>query len=433
MVDFANTPGSTHNEGAQAWRPAAARFAPYCWHHETGECGSCPLFDVPYGEQLATRYDAAAATLADVIPDEAWLPPVESPAVGIRNRAKMAVTGTIEQPKLGLTTGVDLCDCQIYLPALRDAFPAIKQFITLAKLQPYDLTPSSEKITPAKARSRGELKYVIVTAASSFDGAAGELMITFVLRSTADLARIKSKLPWLQKELPNLKVVSVNIHPEHKATIIGDKEIVLTEQNSLPMDLGIVKLNLGPVSFFQTNTYIAQKLYETAAEWVNQLESAGFESSPNGNSSNGVLRIWDLYCGVGGFALSLAGPHRKITGIELSPEAIANAKAAAAGINGVWFESQDATRFAVCAHKKRPDLVVVNPPRRGIGSELTKWLNDLYGIPYILYSSCNPITLATDLEKLSHYKVVKAQLFDMFPNTAHSEILTLLVHSRSLP
>jgi len=402
-----------------------------CQHHDAGECGSCPLFDVPYGEQLTARYDAAAATLADVIPCEAWLPPVESPAVGIRNRAKMAVTGTIEHPKLGLTTGIDLCDCQVYLPALRDTFPAIKQFITLAKLQPYDLTPSTEKITPAKARSRGELKYVIVTAAPSSnivppsDGEQGGLMITFVLRSTADLARIKSKLPWLQNELPNLKVVSVNIHPEHKATIIGDKEIVLTEQNSLPMDLGIVKLNLGPVSFFQTNTYIAQKLYETAANWVNEIESTANQNH------GGLFRVWDLYCGVGGFALSLASPHRKITGIELSPEAIANAKAAATRINGVWFESKDATQFAVWEHKKRPHLVVVNPPRRGIGSELTKWLNDPFGIPYILYSSCNPITLTTDLKNLSHYKVVKAQLFDMFPNTAHSEILTLLVHNRT--
>jgi len=379
---------------------------PYCIHHSAGECGSCPLFEVPYAQQLSARYDAAAATLAGVINREAWLAPVTSPVIGIRNRAKMAVTGTITEPHLGLTTGVDLCDCQVYLADLRRALPAIKQFITMAQLQPYDLTPSNEKITPAKARNRGELKYVILTAAPS-----SELMLTFVLRSTADLARIKSRLPWLLSTLPDLKVVSVNIHPEHKATLIGDREIMLTDQTALPMDLGIVRLQLGPVSFFQTNTGIAEQLYRAAAAWVNELAN--------------IKSIWDLYCGVGGFALSLAAPSRDITGIELSPEAIANAQAASQNHPSISFIDEDATEFVLRHKTATPDLVIVNPPRRGIGNTLANWLNNS-NVPYVLYSSCNTFTLASDLTVLNNYQVIKAQLFDMFPNTAHSEVLTLL-------
>ena len=362
--------------------------------------------DVPYRDQLLARCTVAAATLADAISDQAWLPPVESPQVNIRNKAKMTVTGTADNPKLGLTTGVDLCDCLVYDPVIRAAFPAIKQFIRMAQLQPYDLSPSKGKVTPARARQRGELKYVLVTASPSYD-----LMLTFVLRSTADLARIKSKLPALQNELPNLKVVSVNIHPEHKATIVGDREIMLTELTSLPMDLGVVKLQLGPISFFQTNTVIAEQLYRAAAEWV------------SGIALGAQLRIWDLYCGVGGFALALTGQGHQVTGIEMSPEAIENAKQSSG--NKARFLAEDATAFALSGREPNPDIAIVNPPRRGIGETLANWLNDST-VPYVLYSSCNPTTLAKDLQTLTNYQVVKAQLFDMFPNTNHSEVLTLL-------
>ena len=397
---------------------------PVCYHHDFGECGSCPLFSVPYPEQLSGRYENAVNTLASVIGDEIWLPPVESPVTNIRNKAKMAVTGTIENPKLGLTTGVDLTDCQVYLPTIRAAFPAIKQFITLCQLQPYDLSPSKEKVTPARARSRGELKYVMVTAAPS-----GELMISLVLRSTADLSRIKSKLPLFKSMLLNLKVFSVNIHPEHKATLLGDREIMLTEQVALPMQLGTVNLLLGPVSFFQTNTYIAEQLYRTAANWVSELVTIGavpsVEEAPLSAVSKptGELRIWDLYCGVGGFAQALRAPGREITGIELSPEAIENAKQAAD--SDIRFIAEDATAFALSSREPVPDFVIVNPPRRGIGPELATWINDAKP-SYVLYSSCNPTTLAQDLAQLTNYQVIKAQLFDMFPNTTHSEVLTLL-------
>jgi len=406
---------------------AVAGLLPFCRHHEVGECGSCPLFSVAYATQLAARTEAAANTLAKVIGQSVWLPPVQSPVINIRNKAKMAVTGTIDDPKLGLTTRVDLCDCQVYLPTIRAALSAIKQFITITQLQPYDLSPSKEKITPAKARSRGELKYAIVAAAPT-----GELMVSLVLRSTADLARIKSKLPWLQAKLPELKVFSVNIHPEHKATLLGDREIMLTDQTALLMDLGVVQLKLGPLSFFQTNTGIAAQLYRTASAWVDELPD--------------IKSVWDLYCGVGGFALSLAKPGRQITGIELSPEAIENAKAtlsleppphfASAVCNlaqnsrstttdTVKFIAEDATEFVLSGKESPPDMVIVNPPRRGIGEKLTNWLNNS-NIPYVLYSSCNPTTLASDLSQLTNYAVTKAQLFDMFPNTLHSEILTLL-------
>lgn len=75
----------------------------------------------------------------------------------------------------------------------------------------------------------------------------------------------------------------------------------------------------------------------------------------------------------------------------------------------------------------KPDLVIVNPPRRGIGKPLAEFINQL-GSPYLIYSSCNAETMAKDFASFSHYELKKVQLFDMFPHTAHYEVLTFLVN-----
>jgi 23S rRNA (uracil747-C5)-methyltransferase len=90
----------------------------------------------------------------------------------------------------------------------------------------------------------------------------------------------------------------------------------------------------------------------------------------------------------------------------------------------VRFEAGDATAYAV-GSSTPPDLVVVNPPRRGIGPELSGWL-EASGVEHVLYSSCNALTLAKDLAAMPSLHPVRGQLLDMFPNTGHFEVLTLL-------
>ncbi|MFL6062037.1 MAG: methyltransferase domain-containing protein, partial [Marmoricola sp.] len=138
-----------------------------------------------------------------------------------------------------------------------------------------------------------------------------------------------------------------------------------------------------------------------------------------------VPEVWDLYCGVGGFALNLAAPGRSVTGVETSAEAVASARTAAdrLGVEAL-FVAADATDWAL-GQRDAPDLVVVNPPRRGIGEELAGWL-DGSRAEYVLYSSCNPETLARDLAAMPGFAAVGARVFDMFPHTDHVEVLTLL-------
>ncbi len=369
-----------------------------CHHFEAGRCRSCTLLETPYAAQVAGKARAAEALLARH-PGLAWLPPVTGPQQGFRNKAKMVVAGTVAAPTLGILapdrTGVDLRDCPLHTPGLHAALPVLAELVTLARLTPYDV--------PAR---RGELKHLLVTEAPD-----GGLMVRFVLRSQEPVARIRKHLPWLRETLPAVRVVSVNLQPEHKAVLEGEREIVLTDATALRMRVNGIDLRLRPQGFFQTNTPMAAALYREAAGWVDEL---------------GPASVWDLYCGVGGFALHLARPGRSVVGVEVSAEAVAGAEQSRdeAGLRDVLFVAEDATTFALGAGRP-PDLVVVNPPRRGIGPELARWL-ETSGVRHVVYSSCNVRSLVRDLEEMPSFSASRGRLFDMFPNTDHSEVLVRL-------
>jgi 23S rRNA (uracil747-C5)-methyltransferase len=136
--------------------------------------------------------------------------------------------------------------------------------------------------------------------------------------------------------------------------------------------------------------------------------------------------VWDLYCGVGGFALHVARPGRAVVGIETSVEAVASAEQSRAdlGLADVRFAAGDATAFALGAGAP-PDLVIVNPPRRGIGPALAGWLEDS-GVRDVVYSSCNAASLARDLAAMPSLRPRRARLLDMFPQTGHYEVVVAL-------
>ncbi len=135
--------------------------------------------------------------------------------------------------------------------------------------------------------------------------------------------------------------------------------------------------------------------------------------------------MWDLYCGVGGFALHCAGPGRTVTGIETSEAAIASASQTAhdAGLD-VRFAADDATTFALGAGHE-PDLVVVNPPRRGIGAELSAWLESLGGPARRLLELQRGVARARPRRHAVPASRA-ARVLDMFPQTTHYEVIVLL-------
>jgi len=365
-----------------------------CGYWERAECRSCALIETPRPRQLADKEQRARTAVGA---HATWSPPFAGPEAAFRNKAKMVVGGTTEAPTLGILDaeqrGVDLRACGILDPALTAALPAFSRFITLARLTPYDV-----------GARRGELKHVLLTTSPS-----GELMARFVLRSSESLPRIRKHLPTLLAELPGLRVVTANLLPAHAALLEGDEEVVLTDAAELRIPIAGFELRLPPRAFFQTNTPVAAGLYEQARAWAGDARE-----------------VWDLYCGVGGFALALSGPGRRVLGVESSAEAIeaATRTARAAGLADTAFVAADATTWAM-EQDRVPELVVVNPPRRGLGPELSGWL-ERSGVGRVVYSSCNPDSLATDLARMPSLRPARARLFDMFPQTEHLEVIALL-------
>jgi len=378
-----------------------------CDYFDRGVCRSCTLMGQPYADQVLDKEIRTRELLHDAVERSGgpgaveWLPAITSPESGYRNKAKMVVGGTVQRPTVGILDhrqrGVDLRHCGICTPGIRRALPVLADFVADAGLVPYDV-----------AARRGELKFVLVTESPD-----GELMVRFVLRSEGQLPRLREHLGALRQVLPEAVVVTANLLPEHKAVTEGDREIVLTEQETLSMRFDAVTMHLRPQSFFQTNTAVAAQLYDQATAWADEVAPAS---------------MWDLYCGVGGFALHAARPGRAVTGIETSREAIRSAKQSAreAGLADVRFAADDATEHALRARVDAvPELVVVNPPRRGIGATLATWLEES-SVEHVVYSSCNPVTLATDLARMPSLRLRRARVLDMFPQTGHLEAVTLL-------
>ncbi len=353
-----------------------------------------------YADQLRLKQSALQRQLSDW-PDLSWLPPVASNPTGFRCKAKMAVGGTLDAPSLGLVDAdggqADLADCLLYPPALQLAFAPIKRFITLAGLTPYSVTTR-----------RGELKFVLLTLAEH----SGELMLRLVLRSREALPRIERQLPALLTELPQLKVVSANLQPLPAAIIEGEEEIPLSSLQHLQMEINGLPFFLRPRGFFQTNPAVAAALYRQARSWVDAC---------------GAQRVLDLFCGVGGFALHCADGSREVLGVEISEEAIDGARRAAAlmGTTTIRFEVGDATASARLPLASGHQIIIVNPPRRGLGQPLCVQLQESTA-RWVIYSSCNPVSLTADLRRMPSLRPVQAQLLDMFPHTAHSETLVLL-------
>ena len=373
----------------------------HCALYDANRCRSCQWLEKPYSQQLTDKQSWLEQLLAQQ-PVAQWLPPITSPQQGFRNKAKMVVSGSVERPVFGMVQrdgeAIDLCDCPLYPVSFQPVFAALRPFIARAGLTPYNV-----------ARKRGELKYLLLTESQQ-----GGMMLRFVLRSTTKLAQLRAALPELQQQLPQLRVISANIQPVHMAILEGEQEIALTPAQSLAENFNGVPLWIRPQSFFQTNPQVASTLYATAREWVRQLS---------------VSTMWDLFCGVGGFGLHCATPGMQLTGIEISAEAIKCAQRSAQmmGLEKVQFAALDSTAFAT-GRDAVPQLVLVNPPRRGIGRELCDYLSQM-APDYLLYSSCNPQTLAEDVARLSDYQISKVQLFDMFPHTAHFEVLALLTRT----
>ncbi len=198
----------------------------------------------------------------------------------------------------------------------------------------------------------------------------------------------------------------------------GETELVWGE-GELPERLGELDLRISAEAFFQTNTEMAEVLYGIAVDYA---------------ALEGWERVYDLYCGIGTIALTLAPRAGQVWGIELIEQAVADAIAGARRneIDKVRFFAGD-TRLALpelLERAGRPDVVVVDPPRAGLSKKVVHRIIDA-SPRRIVYVSCNPTTLAPNAAELveAGWRLVRVRPVDMFPQTHHIECVALFERS----
>jgi 23S rRNA (uracil747-C5)-methyltransferase len=314
----------------------------------------------------------------------------------------MNVTGSPQAPCIGVVkadkTATDLVHCPLTPPHIQRLLEDLRRYITELSLVPYDII-----------ERRGELKNLIVMSNQQ----ATEGILRFVLRSTEAIPRIKKRIHDIQAVHPWVTVITCNIQPLPAAILEGPEEVVLTERSLIEEQYGSLTLSFAPQSFMQVTPEIAGALYQRAASYVKE------------QSYTSAL---DLFCGVGGFSLSIAPFVSHVIGVEISPQAIQSAALSAQklGFSHVQFYADDTERFLSHELKQKPDLIVTNPPRRGLSESIISLLMSL-DPRTILYSSCSPETFARDCELLSSmYSLERISLFDMFAMTEHCEVLGVL-------
>ena len=214
------------------------------------------------------------------------------------------------------------------------------------------------------------------------------------------------------------KIVSIiQSKTESKANVVkADEMKILYGKDYFYEKIFNLTFKVGPFSFFQTNTKGAEVLYKTALSYADESDIA-----------------YDLYCGTGTISILLAQKTKKVYAIEIVKEAVEAAKENAKlnKVNNVEFINKDVKDFVKSQEYERPDYIVVDPPRAGLHPNLIKFIKD-QKFDKIIYVSCNPKTLASNLNELSEiYEVSAFHLVDMFPHTDHVESVVLMTRKSS--
>jgi 23S rRNA (uracil1939-C5)-methyltransferase len=280
----------------------------------------------------------------------------------------------------------------------------LKQAIERLDIVPYD-----------EEHDTGQLRYIDIRYSSW----QHQAMLTLVTRHM-HFPQVRDLTRELERRFPFLSGIIQNIHDKPGNVIWGERFYPLRGRDTLLERVGPFRLAIPVNAFSQSNPPVARKLYETALGW------AGL---------NGEEIAVDLYCGIGPISLYLASRAKLVIGIDDNVGAINVAKENARrnGYHNCRFFAGDAAEKLreTASNLARIDVVVANPPRKGLSPEAFAALVAA-SVPQIIYVSCDPITLARDLDRLTQagYTVLRVQPFDMFPQTDQVETVALLERQR---
>jgi 23S rRNA (uracil-5-)-methyltransferase RumA len=261
-------------------------------------------------------------------------------------------------------------------------------------------------------RKRKGIVRTIVTRAGFRSGEVQVVLIT----TQKEVPRKKLIMAEIQKRLPEVKSLVQNINGNKTSLIFGEKTLHLSGEEVIQETLGDLSFELSARAFFQLNPVQTVKLYDEVKK------AAGL---------TGQEKIADAYCGVGTIGMWLASGASEVRGMDTIEAAIIDAQENAKrhGIDNATYVTGTAEHWLPKWVEEgwKPDVVVVDPPRTGCDQKLLNAIKKVKPKKFV-YVSCNPSTLAKDIEYLAKdYKVEYIQPVDMFPHTAHVECCSLLV------
>ncbi len=364
-------------------------------------CGSCSWSHIPYAKQLEQKLSDINGSMKLKKLDQRVSEIIPAPTTEhYRNRMDFVIDF---EGKFGMRQKgkwwrvIDGHTCFLADEKIDKLFFEIHQWLKSANLTFFD----------RKAHT-GLLRYAVIRASK-----IEETMITIVTSQPADPEEKKQAeqalLDLAQIAEPTTLIWSIN------STItdvsFGDQLTTISGPGYIEEEIAGFRYRITPNAFFQTNSHAAEELLKTVSEFTGDL-------------SNKTLL--DLYCGSGFFSVALSGKAKKTIGVELVPEAIADARVNAK-INQVEVDFYDAKTEDFDWTKFNPDVVILDPPRSGIHD---KALADIIAFKpkTIVYISCNYKNFARELVGLQkYYKVEKIIAIDMFPHTPHVELVSKLV------
>lgn len=370
------------------------------------KCGGCQLQTLSYPQQLAAKENKITQALAKLggFSEPPIAPILAAPSsLGYRNKATYplgrSTTGQVQAGyyRKGSHRLVNLNQCPVQDPRLNSFLSEIKQTIQQQGWSIYN-----------ESSHRGNLRHLGLRIGRR----TGEVLLTLVGRESFSADIEEQAALWLDR-YPELVGVVWNHNPERTNTIFGSTSHCLAGRPYLEETFAGLTFRIDATSFFQIYTEQAELLLRTILSHLN-LQGTEF--------------LVDAYCGIGTLTLPLAKHSQHVLGIELQPEAIALAQGNASlnGLTNVIFQT-GAVASVLEQLTERPDIVLLDPPRRGCDRAVIHQLQRL-SPPHIIYVSCKPATLARDLQILAQagYQLTKVQPADFFPQTAHVEAVAFL-------
>ncbi|HIK46059.1 MAG TPA: 23S rRNA (uracil(1939)-C(5))-methyltransferase RlmD [Leptolyngbyaceae cyanobacterium M65_K2018_010] len=394
----------------QLLSPSPDRVRPACIVAD--KCGGCQWQSVSYPAQLAAKQQQVVDALARL--GKFTHPPVQpilgaELPLGYRNKATYPLARSPEGLvkagyfRKGSHKLVNLNQCPVQDERLNPLLAEVKQDIQERGWSIYN-----------ESRHTGRLRHLGLRVGRR----TGQLLLTLV--STApNLKDIELQAQVWRERYPDLVGVCVNLNPEKTNAIFGPETLVIDGVPYVEEIFAHLRFRIHATTFFQVNTEQAERVLQVILE---DLHLTGAET------------IIDAYCGVGTLTLPLAQRAKRCIGLEVQPEAVEQglANAGLNGIDNVEFRAGDVGELlpkTAAALSAPPDIVVLDPPRRGCDRPVLDALVALKP-PRLVYMSCDPATLARDLQILRDaggYTLTHVQPADFFPQTPHVECVAFLV------